>query len=118
MTLVCRYCEEKFELTSVPKHLLKRGYRDVCSCCRAHGNDGEHAFKAMGIQGGEGIPKSANIAIIRNPNDPNLRHALAAQRGAGFHAFLPFSPVANENPGFGSMEYSGPWVQPKKGEDK
>jgi len=105
MQIECRECGGEFDPDTQPAHLKKRGFRNVCSQCKAVGEHGERVPRHIGIQGGEGVKKSANIAILKG-DDPNAAFALSAQRFGGYNARLPLAGYSNTN---SSGEFAGAW---------
>ena len=86
--MICTQCDFSFN----PDLLFhkKHGLYTECGNCGRVTDKKRKVNRTIGIQGGEGINKSANIAIIPNPK-PIHRAMLVAQTTGGFGARLPFS---------------------------
>ena len=84
---ICSSCGSPFD-PHIPEN-KKHGYFSQCGSC-GRKEDKKHPSRHMGIQGGEGINKSGNIAIVKNPSKEMARWVRNICK-TPFNANLPFS---------------------------
>ena len=86
--MYCGSCNKEFN-PNEPQH-KKYGLYNECGFCGKLTDKKRKVRRNLGVQGGEGVNKSANISIIRNP-DRNMQRRVRAQNNSVFNANLPFS---------------------------